>query len=134
MKNLKTIAILALVALFALPSCKKDLVNKYESAKTTPVASSAKSVKEIKAPASFSWNTTKTVGFDFKGIAGDARKSTLTLIAEDNTVLFRKLQNADENYTGTIELPTAASKVFVLYNGIKTEMPVSASNLNISLK
>ncbi len=133
MKNLKSLLLLAIVSQMFLASCKKDLIDKYEASKTNNTMV-AKSVKEIKAPSTFNWNTSNSVSFTFKGIAGDARKSTLTVLSEDKSVLFQKLQKASENYTGVIELPAHVGKITVLYNGISTELPISSNKFEIELK
>ncbi|OYU96359.1 MAG: hypothetical protein CFE21_08150 [Bacteroidetes bacterium B1(2017)] len=132
MKKITNILLIALVLQVSLSSCKKNLVDKYEETKPTNVT--AKSVKEIKAPANFNWNTSNTVSFTFKGISGDARKSTLTITDDNNNILFRKLQPASENYTGNLELPAHVNKINVKYDGITTDLLVNSNTFDISLK
>ena len=131
MKNLSKIALLFVISQVCLTSCKKLTVEKDEALFETKAA---KSVKEIKASANFNWNTANTIKFNFVGIPGDARKSTLTILAEDNSVLLKKLQNASESYSGTVEIPAHTSKISFVYLGNKTELKATSSTVNIEVK
>lgn len=130
MKNLSKVIMLVALTPALLPSCKKPELFKNEVA-TTVVA---RSVKDVKAPSTFNWSTSNTVNFTFKGLAGDARKSTLTILSDDNTVLFKKLHNASENYTGLVEIPAHVSKLLVQYNGNVTEFPITSNKFVIDIK
>ncbi|MFZ4798879.1 MAG: hypothetical protein ACOYMA_15370 [Bacteroidia bacterium] len=132
MKNLKNIILLVVLTQALLTSCKKPEMFKNETTTTNSIV--AKSVKEIKAPNSFNWNTSNTVNFTFKGLVGDVRKSTLTILAEDNSVLFKKLQSASENFSGSVEIPAHVGKITVRYNNNATEFTISSNKFAIELK
>lgn len=132
MKNIKNIILLTLLTQAFLTSCKKPEMFKNETTVNNSIV--AKSVKEIKAPNNFNWNTSNTVNFTFKGLVGDARKSTLTILSENNSVLFKKLQSASESFSGSVEIPAHVSKITVLYNDNATEFTISSNKFAIELK
>jgi|688.fasta_scaffold53068_3 hypothetical protein len=118
MKNLRNLLILILISVIVLPSCKKDLVEKFEQNKTTEKVI-AKNTSEVKAPENFKWSTSRTIKLTANGIVGDARVSVLRVEATDGTVLFTKLQKVKESVDLTLEVPARYEKVNVVFGGMQ---------------
>ena len=109
-------SIVAATLLFSLTSCVKqnDLV-----APPAKVATSATSFATIEASDSFSWSTTNKVDFSFNGKAPNAYQLVLKVTLPDGAVVLQKLQNANENFRGTLEIPAHVSQVIVRYGSLQ---------------
>lgn len=129
MKKFKNL--LGILILFSLTmvSCKREFDEIKPATQIT-----AKTVKEIKAPNTFNWNTSNRVSFSFKSVAGDVRKGTIKIMTENRQVLFQRLQKVSDSYTGMLELPANTKTVLVSFNGATSSLDVSKGNFEISVK
>jgi hypothetical protein len=118
MKNIRNLFILIFTSVILLPSCKKDLVEKFEQNKNTSKVE-AKNTSEVKAPENFKWNTNRTIKITANPIVGDARVAVLKVEATDGTVLFTKLQKVKESVDLTLEVPARYEKVNVVFGGMQ---------------
>lgn len=132
MKSLIKLLILAFLFSSSLTSCRKDI----ESIKPNPNVGStnAKTIAELKAPAVFNWNTSNLITVSLKGITGDVRKSTLKITTPENAVIFQKLQNLSDNFTGVIEVPSFTKNVIVSFNGVSTTYDITSCKIDASVK
>jgi hypothetical protein len=114
-----------------LPSCKKDLVEKFDQNKTTEKVI-AKNTSEVKAPENFKWNTNRTIKFTANPIVGDARVSVLRVEATDGTVLFTKLQKVKESVELTLEVPARYEKVNVVFGGMQKTYDTKSGKVELT--
>ena len=114
MKNQILKIAFALTFLSTLTSCLKEAT----LAPATPANSAtAKTTSEIKASKDFKWNTTNSLNVSFKGIPNDVRVAILKVIASDGSILFKKFQKANEDYTIQLTLPAQYEKVSLQFDG-----------------
>jgi hypothetical protein len=114
MKNQILKIAFALTFLSTLTSCLKEAT----LAPATPANSAtAKTTSEIKASKDFKWNTTNSLNVSFKGIPKDVRVAILKVIAPDGSILFKKFQKANEDYTIQLTLPAQYEKVSLQFDG-----------------
>lgn len=130
MKSFKIIFLLLCVLQFGLSSCKKQLVEKYEENQSAK----AKKFADLKAPKTFKWATMNQVGISFTSIPNDARISTLKITDVDGNVYFKKLQKANEAFTGSIEVPAHLETLKMTFGGMQKEINVTSGKMNIDLK
>ncbi len=131
MKPLIKLIILSFIVSSSLVSCRKDI----EPIKpNTNPTTTAKTIAELKAPSNFNWNTSNKVIFSMVGIKGDVRKSTLKIMTPNNDVLFQKLQNVSDNYTGEIEVPSFTKTVIVSFIGVSTSYDITSGKIETSVK
>lgn len=132
MKSLSKLILLAFIVSSSLTSCRKDI----EQIKPDPTVGStnAKTIAELKAPSIFNWNTSNLVTVSLKGITGDVRKSTLKITTPNNAVIFQKLQNLSDNFTGVIEVPSYTKSVIVSFNGVSTTHDITSCKIEASIK
>ena len=114
MKNKILTIAFALTFFSTLTSCLKEAT----LAPATPANSAtAKTTSEIKASKDFKWNTTNSLNVSFKGIPKDVRVAILKVIAPDGSILFKKFQKANEDYTIQLTLPAQYEKVSLQFDG-----------------
>jgi hypothetical protein len=114
MKNQILTIAFALTFLSTLTSCLKEAT----LAPATPANSAtAKTTSEIKASKDFKWNTTNSLNVSFKGIPKDVRVAILKVIAPDGSILFKKFQKANEDYSIQLTLPAQYEKVSLQFDG-----------------
>ena len=114
MKNQILTIAFALTFFSTLTSCLKEAT----LAPATPANSAtAKTTSEIKASKDFKWNTTNSLNVSFKGIPKDVRVAILKVIAPDGSILFKKFQKANEDYTIQLTLPAQYEKVSLQFDG-----------------
>ncbi len=114
MKNQILKIAFALTFLSTLTSCLKEAT----LAPATPANSAtAKTTSEIKASKDFKWNTTNSLNVSFKGIPNDVRVAILKVIAPDGSILFKKFQKANEDYSIQLTLPAQYEKVSLQFDG-----------------
>jgi hypothetical protein len=58
---MKKTALILVAGILGLASCKKDLEKKFESGQTNTLTTEVSKMSEIKVPANFKWELTKTV-------------------------------------------------------------------------
>jgi hypothetical protein len=131
MKNIRNLFILIFTSVILLPSCKKDLVEKFEQNKTTEKVI-AKNTSEVKAPENFKWNTNRTIKITANPIVGDARVAVLKVEATDGTVLFTKLQKVKESVDLTLEVPARYEKVNVVFGGMQKTYDTKSGKAELS--
>jgi hypothetical protein len=114
MKNQFLTIAFALTFFSTLTSCLKEAT----LAPATPANSAtAKTTSEIKASKDFKWNTTNSLNVSFKGIPKDVRVAILKVIAPDGSILFKKFQKANEDYSIQLTLPAQYEKVSLQFDG-----------------
>jgi hypothetical protein len=114
MKNQILTIAFALTFFSTLTSCLKEAT----LAPATPANSAtAKTTSEIKASKDFKWNTTNSLNVSFKGIPNDVRVAILKVIAPDGSILFKKFQKANEDYSIQLTLPAQYEKVSLQFDG-----------------
>ena len=114
MKNQILKIAFALTIFSTLTSCLKEAT----LAPATPANSAtAKTTSEIKASKDFKWNTTNLLNVSFKGIPKDVRVAILKVIAPDGSILFKKFQKANEDYSIQLTLPAQYEKVSLQFDG-----------------
>ena len=114
MKNQILTIAFALTFFSTLTSCLKEAT----LAPATPANSAtAKTTSEIKASKDFKWNTTNSLNVSFKGIPKDVRVAILKVIAPDGSILFKKFQKANEDYSIQLTLPAQYEKVSLQFDG-----------------
>jgi hypothetical protein len=114
MKNQILKIAFALTFFSTLTSCLKEAT----LAPATPANSAtAKTTSEIKASKDFKWNTTNSLNVSFKGIPNDVRVAILKVIAPDGSILFKKFQKANEDYSIQLTLPAQYEKVSLQFDG-----------------
>lgn len=128
MKKQIIILIAVIGTIASLSSCKREF-DEYK-----PTNATAKTTSDLKAPAGFNWNTTNHVQFTLQGINGDQRKSTLKITTPTNDVIFQRLQNANDTYSGKIEVPAHVKTIIVTYNGVSTPYDISKGEILHSIK
>ena len=114
MKNQILKIAFALTFLSTLTSCLKEATL---APATSANSATAKTTSEIKASKDFKWNTTNSLNVSFKAIPKDVRVSILKVIAPDGSILFKKFQKANEDYSIQLNLPAHYDKVSLQFDG-----------------
>ena len=130
MKNIKRILLAMLVLQLGITSCKKSELEKTETGST----SNPQKFTEIKTNKDFSWSTNKKIALQFKPALNDTRVSVLKVVDASGIVYFKKLQKANESYTGTIVVPAHVKTLKYVYGGITKEFNAQTAVLTIELK
>lgn len=110
-------SIFAATLLFCLTSCVKqnDLVAPPSNTATTTATSFA----TIEAADGFSWSTSNIIDFRFNGTAPTAYQLVLKVTLPDGAVVLQKMQNSNEDFQGTLEIPAHVSNVIVRYGSLQ---------------
>jgi len=120
----------ALTFFSTLTSCLKEAT----LAPATPANSAtAKTTSEIKASKDFKWNTTNSLNVSFKGIPKDVRVAILKVIAPDGSILFKKFQKANEDYTIQLTLPAQYEKVSLQFDGENRTFDTKVGKVEMNL-
>ena len=128
MKNLKTIFALLLILAFGFSSCKKE-----ERIKKGAPAIPQK-FGNIKANKTFTWTTTRVIQLQYKSNLNDTRVAVLKVVDAKGIVYFKKLQYANQNFKGSIEVPNHVNTLKYVYGGVQNEFSSNVGLLNIELK
>ena len=130
MKNQILKIAFALTFFSTLTSCLKEAT----LAPATPANSAtAKTTSEIKASKDFKWNTTNSLNVSFKGIPKDVRVAILKVIAPDGSILFKKFQKANEDYTIQLTLPAQYEKVSLQFDGENRTFDTKVGKVEMNL-
>ncbi len=130
MKNQILKIAFALTFLSTLTSCLKEAT----LAPATPANSAtAKTTSEIKASKDFKWNTTNSLNVSFKGIPNDVRVAILKVIAPDGSILFKKFQKANEDYSIQLTLPAQYEKVSLQFDGENRTFDTKVGKVEMNL-
>ncbi len=130
MKNQILKIAFALTFLSTLTSCLKEATR----APATPANSAtAKTTSEIKASKDFKWNTTNSLNVSFKGIPNDVRVAILKVIAPDGSILFKKFQKANEDYSIQLTLPAQYEKVSLQFDGENRTFDTKVGKVEMNL-
>ena len=130
MKNIKLILTAMILIQLGLTSCKKLEVEKTEKG----TVSDPKKFTEIKTSKDFGWSTSKSIAINFQAKANDARVAVLKVVDASGNVYFKKLQKANEKFSGTIHVPSHVKTLKYVYGGITKEFSTQAPLLTIELK
>ena len=130
MKNQILTIAFALTFFSTLTSCLKEAT----LAPATPANSAtAKTTSEIKASKDFKWNTTNSLNVSFKGIPNDVRVAILKVIAPDGSILFKKFQKANEDYSIQLTLPAQYEKVSLQFDGENRTFDTKVGKVEMNL-
>jgi len=105
-----------------LESCKKEVASPDPVDPTTPT--------ELKANASFKWQTTRNIIVTVTGTPVSAniqRKFSVQL--EDGSLVYAANHNMKDNFEFTLSLPAHATKLIYNYGSISKEVAVSGNNV-----
>jgi hypothetical protein len=105
-----------------------------EIVKDAPLATTAKTTLDIKAPNDFKWKTTSTFNLTIKPTEGDGRVEVLKLTFDDGVVLYQKLQKASLGQSILLEIPSQYSKVNLSFGSISKVIYTKNSNVVTDLK
>lgn len=111
-----------------LSGCKKQ-----ENEKNV-VSADVKKFAEIKANKNFTWSTTRLVQLNFKPNPTDSRVAVLKVVDAKGIVYFKKLQYANQEFTGSIEVPNHVNTLKYVYGAIQKEFSTQAGVVNVELK
>ncbi|MFY8108332.1 MAG: LruC domain-containing protein [Bacteroidia bacterium] len=134
--------VILLLTLTVLGACKKDLVSKYNETNSTGISSSTNvsSMKDIKVPDGFKWETTKTYNLDitFKTPSDELVESSLVKVMTDSyynkgEVLLKASTGANGNIKTQITLPATMKQLVlnVAYLGLPRDIIVDLNSTNI---
>jgi hypothetical protein len=104
----------ALTFISGLTSCMKEVT---PAPAVAANAVTAKTTSEVKASKDFKWNTTNSINVSFKGVRNDVRVAILMVIATDGSILFKKLQKANEDYSIQLTVPSQYEKLSIQFDG-----------------
>ena len=131
MKTTKNFIIAAVcIGIISISSCKKDV----ELQKENPIVpGSATSFKEMKVNTAFNWKSAHVVALKVEA-ANAPIKITNTLIVktESGDIIFKKLQNMNDSYTGALTLPTSIKKVIINFGSITKTVDIVGSTINFN--
>jgi hypothetical protein len=69
----------------------------------------------------------------FKGIPKDVRVAILKVIAPDGSILFKKFQKANEDYTIQLTLPAQYEKVSLQFDGENRTFDTKVGKVEMNL-
>ncbi len=125
---MKKISIIAVIAIFALTSCKKTLMDK-----VTPPSDPNKvsQFNQIKASSNFDWKTTKTIQLNVQGFATPApiNKTLWVTSTDGKTVYYNALHLMDQNLTAQLTIPSNISEIMVSYGTINKKYSTQLSTI-----
>lgn len=125
---MKKLSIIAAITLFALTSCKKDLMNQ-----VTPTDNPTKvtQFKEIKANPNFDWKTSKQLAFSVSGLKTSVPiVKTLKVTSLDGKVSYLTiLHQMDQNLQTNIILPVDTKEIMVNYGAITKKYSTLAGSI-----
>jgi hypothetical protein len=122
------VAFLALIQV-TFTSCKK--LENAEPKIETP--SSITNFKQIKVDPSFNWKSTRSVTFNIAPANTPVTISnTLVVKTETGTIIYKKLQKMNEDFTTYLELPSNLKKVVVTYGSIVKTIEVINNKIDFN--
>ena len=125
--------ILVFTAAISMTSCSKQVDQKATTVAATSNVAAPQSFSSMQVPAGFTWSTINKVSFNFNGKAGEVFSSVLKVVNTDGTVIFQKLQNAGDNYSGTIEVPFNSENVTVQFGDNSQSFNCKSGNITMTL-
>jgi len=124
--------ILVFTAAISMTSCSKQVDQKATTVPATSNVAVPQSFSSMQVPAGFTWSTINKVSFNFNGKAGEVFSSVLKVVNTDGTVIFQKLQNAGDNYSGTIEVPFNSENVTVQFGDNSQSFNCKSGNITMT--
>lgn len=98
--------------LILLNACSEEFIISQEEKES---ATANQGFKSLKVPEGFTWETTNTISFQFKGNDYDERKAVLKITTPNNELIYQKLQFAKENYSVDLQIPATSQSLLVSY-------------------
>lgn len=113
----------------AFTSCKK-----VENAEPkTVISPTVSNFKQIKADPTFNWKSTSNVKFTIASANTPVTISnTLVVKTETGTIIYKKLQKMNEDFTTYLVLPSNLKKVVVTYGSIVKTIDVINNNIDFN--
>jgi hypothetical protein len=127
MKKLNAPITVVAVILFGFTGCVKHLDE------IPPDPAVPDSFQKIVVPESFKWATSNKVNFSFTGSAAGSTEMILKVLDPDGTTVFQKLQKANENYQGIIEVPAHFQSLIVNYGSISENIDCTTGTVSIKI-
>lgn len=130
---MKTLYFTAIIAslLFCLTSCvkEKDFVLPADPVTTTKTDTS---FSTLKVAENFDWSTSKQISFRFAGSGQANHQLILKVALPDSSVLFQKLQKANEDFQGVLDIPAHVGSVMVSYGSITKVFECSTGTITMT--
>jgi hypothetical protein len=117
---MKNSSLLLIAGLISLASCKKDLEKKFETGQNTTIANEVSKMSEIKVPANFKWELTKTVSVkvNLEDNSFGALKHKVQIFLEDPSnkgiSLAEGALSLAQEFESTVAVPSATKELFVV--------------------
>ena len=117
---MKNSSLLLIAGLLSLASCKKDIEKKFETGQNTTIATEVSKMSEIKVPANFKWELTKTVSVkvNLEDNSFGALKHKIQIYLEDPSnkgiSLAEGALSLAQEFESTISVPSATKELFVV--------------------
>ena len=139
---MKNSSILLLAGFLSLASCKKDLERKFEASQNTTLETEVGKMSEIKVPANFKWEMTKSVSVkvNLEDNSFGALKHKIQIYQEDpankGISLAEGALSLAQEFESTVAVPSATKELYVVRtapDNSKTIEKVSISGSNTVL-
>lgn len=130
---MKTFYFFALSAflMICLSSCvkEKDLA----SVVTVTTTAADTSFSTLKAADNFNWSTARRINFHFVASVEDDYQLVLKVTLLDGSVLFQKLQKANEDFQSVLEIPAHVTELTVLYGSLAKTFVCTSGTVNMTI-
>ena len=117
---MKKISLILVACILSLASCKKDLEKKFETDQNSTISTEVSKMSEIKVPANFKWELTKSVSVkvNLEDNSFGALKHKIQIFLEDPSnkgiSLAEGALSLAQEFESTVAVPSATKELFVV--------------------
>lgn len=117
--------------LLSLSSCvkEKDLAQ----LQPATITAADTSFSSLKAADNFNWSTTKQINFHFTASEQDDYQLVLKVVLPDGSVLFQKLQKANEDFQTVLDVPAHVTDLTVTYGSLTKTFASTNGAVNMAI-
>jgi len=124
MKNTKSILGFLIIGAVGLSACKKESLLQLETS-NNETFSDVSSFKDLKVQSNFNWKLTNEITLDVIAFPAPVKiENTLTVKTESGEVVFKKLQQMNQPFTGKVLLPSKETKLIISFGSISKTVDI----------
>jgi hypothetical protein len=124
MKHTKSILSFLFIGAIGLSACKKESLLQPETL-NNETFSDVSAFKQLKVQSNFNWKLTNEITLNVIAFPATVKiENTLTVKTESGEVVFKKLQQMNQPFTGKILLPSKESKLIISFGSISKTVDI----------
>lgn len=124
MKHSKSILSFLFFGAISLTACKKESLLQPETVNET--FSEVSNFKDLKVQSNFDWKLTNEITLNVIAFPAPVKiENTLTVKTESGDVVFKKLQQMNQPFTGKFLLPSKETKLIISFGSISKTVDIT---------